>query len=184
MTMRSAAVAAASDACSERGGVSITARSTPPSRALCNALGNRAGCASIMMGVSALRRSPHLQAVACGSRSMTTAVLPDCCAATARDRARVVFPVPPFCAIRAIVFMAISQQAYLVDWHRGELTNSLQLCLCLGGKSTAASGDAQNDLSLQASYRLPFANLINRERMSMQQIHKLGRYAGTHYLSI
>src|SRR3954467_11527335 len=129
MTMRSAAVAATRDACSERGGVSITARSTPPSHALCKAFGNRAGCASIMMGVSALRRSPHLQAVACGSRSMTTAVIPDCCAATASDRARVVLPVPPFCAIKAIVFMATFRQVYLLDWLRGELVNSLQLCL-------------------------------------------------------
>ena len=52
--------------------------------------------ASTTIGVSALRRSAQLQAVACGSRSIMTATLPVCSAATARDSASVVLPVPPF----------------------------------------------------------------------------------------
>ena len=49
-----------------------------------------------MAGRLALRRSPQLLAEACGSRSMIAAMRPARCAATAIERARVVFPVPAF----------------------------------------------------------------------------------------
>ena len=67
------------------------------------------GWASITAGSSSARRSPHLQAEACGSRSMMSTALPSNCAVTASDIASVVFPVPPFWAIIESVCMSIHQ---------------------------------------------------------------------------
>ena len=72
-------------------------------------LQNGAGWASTITGVAASRRSPQLQAVACGSRSIMTELAPAFSAAMERERARVVLPAPPFWAISAIVLMATSK---------------------------------------------------------------------------
>src|SRR5579859_1022353 len=102
--IRSAAWAAAMAASAARGGVSMMIKSAPFSRAVARALGSRAGWIEIMTG-SALRRSPHLQAVACGSRSMTATFLASLMAAMASDSVSVVLPLPPFWLRRAITFI-------------------------------------------------------------------------------
>ena len=66
---RSAIRAASAAACSIRAGVSTMTSLNPACSAFASACCSRAGWASIMAGVSAVRRSPHLQADAWGSRS-------------------------------------------------------------------------------------------------------------------
>src|SRR6202022_1132315 len=63
-----------------------------------------AGCADTTTGLAEERRSFQAVALACGSRSMMTAVRFWRSAATARWTASVVFPAPPFCEMMAIVF--------------------------------------------------------------------------------
>ena len=58
-----------------RVGVSMMTMSAPLSCVVLRAMGSRAGSMELMTG-SPLRRSPHLQAVACGSRSMSGDGLP------------------------------------------------------------------------------------------------------------
>ena len=66
---RSAIRAASAAACSMRAGVSTITSLNPACSAFASACCSRAGWASIIAGVSAVRRSPHLQADAWGSRS-------------------------------------------------------------------------------------------------------------------
>ncbi len=101
MTTRWATRAASNAADSDRGGVSITTKSTPCSAAAPRAFCRRDGCTSMTTGSRTCRRSRQRHALACGSVSNTMAVFPAPPASTASARARLVFPAPPFCASRA-----------------------------------------------------------------------------------
>ena len=68
----------------------------------------------MMAGVSAVRRSPHLQADAWGSRSTIRVETPCFSAATASESASVVLPVPPFWAMSAIVCMSTRLEVGIV----------------------------------------------------------------------
>src|SRR3546814_14463718 len=55
-------------------------------------------------GSSAVRLSPHVVALSCGSRSIRAVLIPPAWAATARLTDRGVFPAQTFCAAIAILF--------------------------------------------------------------------------------
>lgn len=67
--------------------------------------GRRAACAETTPGTSSCRRSCQHLALAWGSMSITAHWWPERTAATARFRAMVVFPAPPFWEMTAMVFM-------------------------------------------------------------------------------
>src|SRR5581483_3245849 len=105
MRIKSATRAAAKAAASECGAVSIMAKTAPCAAAVSSTCANRATGVATTAGVSAVRRSFQLVALAWGSRSITATALPAALAATAKWTASVVFPAPPFCEMIAIVFM-------------------------------------------------------------------------------
>ena len=103
--IRSAARAAASEAASAFGALSIITRSADWAAACSSRPGNRAAWAETTAGEGLPRLSDQLEADACGSRSKRAVFMPRCSAATARWMAMVVLPAPPFWLIMAIVFM-------------------------------------------------------------------------------
>ena len=64
-------------------------------------------------GSSAWRRSAQLAAEACGSRSITAVLRPLAAKATAKCRATVVLPAPPFWLMSATVCMALALNWYM-----------------------------------------------------------------------
>ena len=94
-----------------RGAVSITTRDAPASTAASTTRASLGGCAAITTGGTPSRSRPHTVADPCGSRSITAACPPASSWAAARARARVVFPLPPFCDISASVRSMVSTLA-------------------------------------------------------------------------
>ena len=97
----------------------MTTTSTSCAAVVVRAPGRRAGCTASTSGVSAARRALHLQAVAWESMSSTTAVRLACSTATARVRASVVFPLPPFCA------MIDNRTSEMTSWDHDLLPHAL-----------------------------------------------------------
>jgi hypothetical protein len=95
MITKSAALTAAIAAASARGGVSTT-NAAPLSAAEASTCARRAGCALTTTGGAFSRRSAHVTALACGSRSMIAAGCPASSDATARPIARTSCRSRPF----------------------------------------------------------------------------------------
>lgn len=103
--MRSAARAAAKEAASAFGALSIITRSADCASACSSRLVSRVACAATTVGDGRARLSDQLAAEAWGSRSKMAVFRPRCSATTARWMARVVLPAPPFWLIIANVFI-------------------------------------------------------------------------------
>jgi hypothetical protein len=95
-------------------------KSAPLDSAAFNAGARRLACADTTAGFSSFRRSFHLDAVACGSRSMTATVCPAAAAATASPSATVVLPVPPFWPTSEVTNMFVTSVS---NYRSFELTN-------------------------------------------------------------
>ena len=98
---------------SECGAVSRTRTWQPASRARRISCCSRLAWAEMTTGSSASRRSAQLAAEACGSRSMIAVLRPLLAKATARCRATVVLPAPPFWLMSATVCMAVALGWYM-----------------------------------------------------------------------
>ena len=103
---KSEALAVSRAVLSAWGAVSIIT-SSPPACCICrSSWRRRLAWADRTTGSSAARRSAHLAADAWGSRSSTAVLRPAVLDATARCRARVVLPEPPFWLMTDTTFMS------------------------------------------------------------------------------